>query len=188
MKNAIILHGYVDESEYYDDSFPSASNSHWAPWLQKHLLMNDVKADTPEVPKPFEMKWEAWVQEFERFPISEKTTLVGHSMGGGFIVRYLSEHPELKVEKVVLVAPWLNPRLTIQSNFFDFDINPDIVMQAGEFIVFSSDNDDIEIKDSISLMKDKMKDFSIREFHNYGHFCYRDLKTDAFPELLGVCL
>ena len=88
MKSAIILHEYVSKAEYLDDSYPNASNSHWVPWLQKQLLMNGIKADTPEIPRVFEMRYDSWVCEMERFPMSENTTLVGHSMGGGFSVRF----------------------------------------------------------------------------------------------------
>jgi hypothetical protein len=108
MRNVILLHGLPGKREYYDASHPSASNSHWFPWLQKQLMINDIKTDTPEVPFAYEMKWDSWVKEVERFEIGPNTTLVGHSMGAGFWVRYLSEHPELKVDKVILVAPWLN--------------------------------------------------------------------------------
>ena len=84
MKNAILLHGLPSEKEYYNPDRPSSSSSHWFPWLQKQLLMKEIKADTPEVFRAFEMNWELWVKEVEQFEITENTTLVGHSMGGGF--------------------------------------------------------------------------------------------------------
>src|SRR5438105_2169657 len=108
MKNAILLHGLYTKQEYYDESEPSMSNAHWFPWLQRQLLLRDIKGDTPEVPFTYKMIWKDWVKEVERFEINEDTLLIGHSMGGGFWVRYLSERPELKISKVVLVAPWLN--------------------------------------------------------------------------------
>jgi len=46
MKNAILLHGTSSKEEYYSLEYPSASNSHWLPWLQKNLLVNDVHAVT----------------------------------------------------------------------------------------------------------------------------------------------
>ena len=109
-------------------------------------------------------------------------------MGGGFWVRYLSEHPELKVAKVVLVAPWLNLSHEEDTNFFDFQLNPKIADQAKEFVIFSSDNDNIDVQNSVNHLRNKLKDARFRDFHNYGHFCYEDMKTDAFPELLDECL
>ena len=49
----------------------------------------------------FQPKWDLWVREVERFDLTPETLIVGHSCGGGFWVRYLSEHPKLKVGKVV---------------------------------------------------------------------------------------
>lgn len=184
MTNAILLHGYVDKSEYLNEDFPSASNSHWMPWTQKQLLINGIKADTPEVPVPYEMDWESWVREVERFDINEDTILVGHSMGGGFWVRYLHENPEIKVKQVVLVAPWLNIEHEIDSDFFDFDINKELCQQAEEIVIFNSDNDAPEVHTSVEILRAKLSDVKYIEFHNYGHFCFRDLKTDAFPELI----
>ena len=79
MLNAIILHGRPSKAEYYSDKYPSMSNSHWLPWLQKQLLNNDIFAETPEVPLSFEPLWERWVKEVEQFHITQETILVGHS-------------------------------------------------------------------------------------------------------------
>ncbi len=184
MKSAILLHGLPSKDEYYDSSQPSASNDHWFPWLQNQLMIRDFKADTPEVPQAYKMIWEDWVKEVERFEIDQQTTLVGHSMGGGFWVRYLTEHPELQVNKVILVAPWLNLSHEEDTSFFDFEIDPGIIDQANKIIVFESDNDEPDVQNSIKFLKDKIPNANYRTFHNYGHFCYRDMKTDAFPELL----
>src|ERR1035437_2663493 len=123
MKNAILLHGRPGKEEYYDSNIPSASNAHWFPWLQKQLLVHDVKADTPEVPFAYEPKWELWTKEVERFEIGPETLLVGHSTGAGFWVRYLSEHKDLKVGKVILVAPYLDMEKEEEPEFFDFELD-----------------------------------------------------------------
>lgn len=107
MKNAIILHGQPSKEEYYDPERPSMSNAHWIPWLQGQLLKNDIAAATPEVPFAYEPEWELWKQEVERFEITPDTLIVGHSRGGEFWLRYLSENKDLSVGKVVLVAPSL---------------------------------------------------------------------------------
>lgn len=107
MKNAIILHGKSGpgEQEYYNPDFPAASNSHWIPWLQKQLMIRDIYAQTPEVPNSWKPDYATWCKEFERYDITPETVLVGHSCGGGFLVRWLSERPDVRVDKVVLVAP-----------------------------------------------------------------------------------
>lgn len=185
MTNAILLHGLPSKEEYYNPDRPSASNAHWFPWLQNQLLMKDIKADTPEVFKPFEMKWDEWVNEVERFDISPETILVGHSMGGGFWLRYLSEHPDLRVKQVVLVAPWINLHHEEKTDFFDFELEPSVTDQASKFTIFASDNDMPEVQNSVEYLREKLAAAEFVDFHNYGHFCTRDLGTDAFPEILN---
>ena len=107
MKNAIILHGQPGKEEYYNPERPSMSNAHWIAWIQAQLLKNDIAAATPEVPFAFKPEWELWKQEVERFDINPDTILIGHSRGGEFWLRYLSENKDIRVGKVILVAPSL---------------------------------------------------------------------------------
>jgi predicted alpha/beta hydrolase family esterase len=188
MRNAIILHGLPSKDEYYDDNYPSASNSHWLPWLQKQLLIKGIKADTPEVFKVYEPDYQQYVKEVERFELFPQSTLVGHSMGGGFWVRYLSENPELFVDQVILVAPWMNTDRSRNIDFFDFEIDPSIVERTNKFVIFASDNDGKSVQESVKVLSEKLPNVVVRKFHDYGHFTLRSMKTDAFPELLDVIL
>lgn len=188
MRNAIILHGLPSKNEYYSEKYPSASNFHWIPWLQKHLMINDIKADTPEIFNVFEPNYDEFVKEVERFDITPETTLVGHSMGAGFWVKYLSTHPDIHVDKVVLVAPWINSDRSRDTDFFDFEIDPSILENANEFIIFNSDDDGQSVQDSVKVLSEKLPDVKIRNFHKYGHFTLDSMKTDAFPELLEAIL
>lgn len=188
MENAIILHGTSSREEYYSEEYPSASNSHWLPWLQKQLIIKDIKTCTPEMFKSYAPDYSLWKTEFEKNEINEKTILVGHSCGGGFLIRWLSEHPNIKVGKVILVAPWLGLRNIKNHDFFDFKIDPKIISRANKFLIFNSTNDAKEILDSLEVIKKNIGGVQIRTFENYGHFCYDDLGTDAFPELLEEIL
>lgn len=186
MKSAIILHGLPSKEEYYNEAYQSASNSHWLPWLQKQLMIHDIKADTPEIPQVYDAQYDIFVREVERFDITPETSLVGHSMGAGFWVRYLSEHPEITVDKVVLVAPWLNLDHEYDTDFFDFDIDAKLTERVNECIIFNSDNDETSVQDSTQYLKEKLPQIVVKDFHNYGHFTLNSMKTDAFPELLEV--
>ncbi len=116
---------------------------------------------------------------------------MGDSCGGGFLVRWLSENKDKKVGKVVLVAPWLNPEnnpISDTADFFDFEIDPDLVGRTKSLTIFNSDNDMETIQKSVGILKEKVKGNNYKEFHDCGHFCYSDLKTDKFPELLEELL
>lgn len=142
MRNAIILHGWDNRDEFYDMSRPNPSNTHWITWLQKQLLVNEIYARTPQMPDSHTPEYEKWKMEFGRFPVDEETILVGHSCGGGFLVRWLSENPEVQVDQVILVAPWIDPNKVLEAkDMFDFKINPGILNQARSFVMFSSEDD-----------------------------------------------
>lgn len=191
MKNAIIFHGRPDKDEYYDLGYPAQSNGHWIPWLQKQLQAKDIFTQTPEVPMSFRPNYKTWKKEFERFDIGPETILVGHSCGGGFLVRWLSENKNIKVGKVVLVAPWINPEDNPASetgDFFHFEIDPNIVTRVNGLVMFLSDDDEGTIQTTAKILKDKIAGLKVKDFQGYGHFTEGSMKTTKFPELLEECL
>jgi uncharacterized protein len=188
MKNAIILHGMPEKEHYYDPAKPSESNAHWLPWLQRELILRDIKADTPEVPYSFEPSYEIWVREVERFDITSDTLLVGHSAGGGFWMRYLSQHPEVHVGKVVLVAPWLDPDHTLREDFYSFMPDKNLVQRTHGITIFNSDDDSDNVHRSVDFIMKNIENIHLRQFKGYGHFTYENLGTVKFPELLEELL
>ncbi|HEX8227612.1 MAG TPA: alpha/beta hydrolase [Candidatus Saccharimonadales bacterium] len=185
MKNAIILHGAPEKEAYYDPKLPSESNAHWLPWLQKELMVRDIKADTPEVPHAYEPEYAVWCREVERFDVGPETILVGHSAGGGFWLRYLSEHTELKVGKVVLVAPWLDPDHTLQEDFFAAGFDPELPSRTQGLTIFYSDDDSDNVQKSLERIRAEIQGAEWREFKGHGHFTYDNLGGTEFPELLA---
>jgi hypothetical protein len=41
---------------------------------------------------------------------------------------------------------------------------------------------------SVKTLREQISDINYKEFTDKGHFCYEDLNTDAFPELLKFIL
>lgn len=188
MQNAIIVHGMPGKDEYYSDKYPSSSNFHWLPWLQKQLIIRDIKADTPEIPHAYNPQYDIWKKEFERFEITPETILVGHSCGGGFLVCFLSQHPEIKVGRVILVAPWLDTQKELETGFFDFEIDGDLALRTSGITIFHSDNDDQSINESVEIIMNKVSGIELKILSGYGHFVSGKLKTEGFPELLAEIL
>jgi predicted alpha/beta hydrolase family esterase len=182
MKTAVIIHGYNDKSEYLD--LNAASNDHWSPWIQRQLLLKGILAQTPEMPGFYEPHYGSWKEMLERFDLNENTILVGHSCGGGFLVRYLSEH-DVKVGKVVLVAPWLDPDHVIDQTFFKFKIDKNLVSKTKGLVIMYSTDDHTEVLKSIDILKLNIEGVQFQEFKEKGHFVLDSLKTEKFPELLA---
>lgn len=189
MKTTIILHGMPSKEEYFNSDSPTQSNKHWIPWVQKQLILKNILAQTPEMPEPYEPDYKKWSLVFEQFKIDEETILVGHSCGAGFLVRWLSEN-NIKVGKVVLVAPWLNPNneYELKNNFFDFEIDKNLTSKTKDVTVFYSTDDEKYIIDSVDILKSKIEGIIFEKFTNKGHFTFGDMKTEEFPELIDTLL
>lgn len=187
MKNAIIIPGRADKDEHYDPKRPSNSEGHWYSWLKRQLILKDILAVSIEPPMPFRPRYDEWKKEFERFDITPETILIGHSCGGGFLVRYLSEHKDINVGKVALVAPWINPlnyAVSDTADFFEFDIDPDFPSRTTGVIVFISSDDEPSVVKTVDILSEKVKSLNIKRYTDKGHFCLEDLGGNEFPELL----
>lgn len=153
--------------------------------VTRSMLKHDIPTAIPEVPYAFDRNWEVWNREVERFEIGPETLLIGHSTGAGFFIKYLSIYIKLKVNKVILVAPWLDPNHENTRNFFDnFEIDPNLVSRTAGITIFNSDNDEKDVQKTVHILCKKIINIGYIEFHNYGHFCYENMKTTKFPELL----
>ena len=187
MRTAIIIHGMPSKEEDYGSRFDSPSNSHWIPWIQKQLLIRDIFTQTPEMPTPYLPDYEAWKRELERFDINENTILVGHSCGAGFIIRYLSEN-NIKVNKVALVAPWINPENDTDGEkmFKDLYIDKNILDKVFDLKVFISRDDEEWMIDSIKKIEEEVLNIEekIVWFEDKGHFTLTSMGAREFPELL----
>lgn len=186
MKSAILLHGQPDKSEYFDKDVPSASNAHWFPWVQKQLLVEGIHAQTPEVPSCYELNYGVWLKEVERFDIYKDTILVGHSTGGGFWLRYLSERPDLRVGKVVLVAPWLDPFSEFDTDFFKYEYDSELVARTGGITIMVSEDDEDSVLESARILEQKIQGIKVIRFKDKGHFTKTSLGKKEFPELFNV--
>jgi len=190
MKQTIIIHGMPDKEEYYSYDKPSSSNKHWLPWLQKELAVRDEISQALEFPKPYFPIYKDYVEVFEQMKVSNETTLVGHSCGAGFLIRYLSENPNVQPKRIVLVAPWIDLESYLRDQggtFFDFELDKNLGSRTEVHVFISSDDDQVII-DTVDKLKKEVPNIMYHEFTDKGHFTKGDLGTEAFPELLEVIL
>lgn len=173
MKQFILIHGSPEIGEIVTQE---SINPGWFLWLQK-LLPNVI---IPPMPLEVEVAYQDWINVFEQLKINKETILVGHSCGGGFLIRYLSEHVELKPAKVILVAPWLDPDGELTTDFMKFEINSEF-SQKTELHIFISSDDMSSVVKSSEILKEKLSGATWHEFSDREHFC-----TKEFPELLEV--
>ncbi|MEM2138458.1 MAG: alpha/beta hydrolase [Candidatus Anstonellaceae archaeon] len=136
MPTAFIFHGTAGYPE-----------ENWFPWLKHELDKLGFSVIVPQFPTPENQTLENWFKVFERHKreYSPETILVGHSLGGAFLLRVL-EKGSIRIRAAFLVAapigvlPIKNydgDRLFLAKPFDWEKIN----RSAGKFIVFHSDND-----------------------------------------------
>lgn len=169
---------------YMDPNRDSQSNSHWLPWLQQQLLLHDVLAQTPELPEPYAPDYNKWLGVFSRFDVNNQTILVGHSCGGGFLLRWLSEN-KVNAKQLILVAPWLDPERILISEMMEFDLDTGIANRVGKINLFYSDNDSGDVNTSVDMVKSKLPKTDMHLLRGLGHFTKNDMGRVDFPELLN---
>lgn len=174
---------------YFDPKNGASSQNHWFSWLQRQLILNGTLAQTPEMPEPYEPDYEKWKAVFEQFKIDENTDLVGHSCGGGFLVRWLSEN-KVRVGKVALVAPWIDPNHTFAPKMFnaEWKIDSEVASRAKEICLFISTDDEQDELDTAKILRKGVEGLKVTEFSDRGHFIFDDMKTNEFPELRDFLL
>jgi predicted alpha/beta hydrolase family esterase len=192
MKNALIIHGKPSKQTYFDPTAPTASNQNWLPWLQKQLQLAGIAAQTPEMINAWQPDYAIWSQTIENFAVTPETILIGHSMGGGFLVQWLSEHKEVRAGNVFLVAPSVGDRFTpehpmeaeLLGGMGDFDVDPDLLSRVRSLTILNSDDDRERVQATVKYLREELPEAGYREFHERGHFT----GVTEFPELLEEIL
>lgn len=189
MKNAIVLHGKPSKEEFYDPAKPSPSNFHWIPWIQAQLTKHDIPAQTPDIPRAYDPVWEVWTKELGKYELTPETMLVGHSCGAGYWLRWLSEHKDVKVGRVVLVAPSLGIDWDKREQFFgNFELDPYLAIRTrGLYVLYSDDDKDYTLQ-AVKEIKDTVPSVDFKALHGFGHFTPDTMPSSEFPELLEVLL
>lgn len=183
MKQVILIHGAPYEASFYSPETPSPSNSNWLPWLQKQLAIKDILCQALEFPKPYDPIYEQWLEVINQINISSETTLVGHSCGAGFLLRYLSENKNIIPGKVILVAPWIDTQKELTTDFFKFEFDKNLPGRTNLHIFISSDDE--ENIDSFEVVKKELPNAIYHEFTDKGHFDGEG-SGKSIPELLEL--
>jgi uncharacterized protein len=177
----LIVHGCPQSAE---DLLPH--NKLWMNWLEGKLKEKGLNAVAPDMPVPWKPRYEAWKKELEKYSVTQNSMLIGHSCGGGFLVRWLLDTHKT-VKKLILVAPAISSVVEDrQKYFYNFELPSDASEIADEIVLFVS-NDSESMLESFELYSKALKPRVIR-LENKGHFIIYTMGTNEFPELLEEVL
>jgi predicted alpha/beta hydrolase family esterase len=154
----------------------------WPQWIVESLTKYDVLL--PTMPNNYNAQYDEWKIYFEKMIpfFKEDVALVGHSLGGTFLAKYLHEHPlKEPVQTLVLVAPCYNDESLEDLGDFALSNAANISRSAHEIHIFHSKDDDIVPFSELAKFTTDIPSAITHMLKNRGHF------IDAtFPELLDI--
>jgi len=186
--NCIIVHGSNSTEASSKKGLPE-NERHWKPWLKEELEKRGIAVSNEPYPEDWAPNYEKWKKIFENNKIDKNTILIGHSAGGGFLVRWLDE-TKIKIKKMILVSPGKAGRARNPARaklYGEKTINNISRFVSDGILIFTSDDD---ISSHIIGAKEYEKELPARIIFlkNHGHFTLGDMGTKEFPELLKEVL
>jgi predicted alpha/beta hydrolase family esterase len=134
--NVFVFHGTGGHSE-----------ENWFPWLRSKIESLGIEVIIPNFPTPEGQSLASWLEAVEEYrnKIGPSTVLIGHSLGGMFLLKLL-ETLDIKVAKSIFVASpvGIKPIKFYESDlaFCNFEFDWDKIRRSSkDFIVYHSDND-----------------------------------------------
>lgn len=187
MANAIICHGIKYKEDFDKMEIPFWA-SYWFPWLQQKLIVAGVPTQVPSFTNSWvpARSYAADADILKRQEINEDTILIGHSCGGGLLVKFLSENPDVKIGHLVLVAPWIDVLHQFTQYFNEFEPDAKLPERVKTIDLFYSTDD--HYGDLILKGCDKLQEIyptmHVHKFNDRSHFS-GDMRQ--FPELWELC-
>lgn len=154
----------------------------WKLWLADELVAHDILL--PSMPSKFNAKYEEWEILFSKVVplLRSDSTLVGHSLGGIFLAKYLSNHlPKHPYKQLILVAAPYDNESKESLNGFKVD-NVASLKNAFERIdlLYSTDDPVVPLDEMNKYIGD-IPSAEAYTFTDKQHF-----NTPTFPELVDI--
>jgi uncharacterized protein len=150
-----------------------------------HALGRGFAALQPKMPCPDNatyVEWEIWFKKFIPF-IKSGAVLVGHSLGGIFLAKYLATHrfPK-KLKATILIAPPFSDK-GMDESLGDFKLPASLKKFAAQggriFIYHSADDPVVPLSDAQEYLR-VLPGTTLRLFRRKKHF-----NQPTFPELVS---
>jgi predicted alpha/beta hydrolase family esterase len=190
-KQILLIHGgnvfdkyedYINYLQNYKLTLERLTKKDWKDTLQDKL--SDFEVIFPTMPNKQNAKYSEWKIWFEKIiPFLENdVVLIGHSLGGIFLAKYLSENDfPVKISSTHLVAAPFEPN-DLHEPLGDFALEKGLKMfaeQGGEIYLYFSKDDPSVPFNHLSKFKELLPNANEVIFEDRGHF-----KQKEFLELI----
>lgn len=195
MKDLIFIHGGQSFSRYEDfltylSTTPIGDPCAEKPKRWKHTLRADLsdhyRVLLPSMPNSENAHYQEWKLWFERFLafVSGEVVLVGHSQGGYFLAKYLSENTvSVPIRALYLIAAPSGPDDFGGEDGGDFRFDParaaQGLRQAEHMYLFHSTDDPVVPFSHAERYSELLPQAKLVQYKDRGHFL-----DETFPELI----
>lgn len=191
-KQVVVIHGgdnfetyeeYLDFLKTFDLKLEHLLRSGWKQSLQGKLGTS-YQIVKPEMPNSWNARYKEWKIWFEKILnlVDKELILVGHSLGGIFLAKYLSEDKlDKDISGVFLIAAPFDEK-DADYKLLDFNLSNDLTRfsdQARQIFLYHSKNDDQVPFSDLGKYAKVLPKAKIRIFQDRGHF-----NQEEFPELI----
>lgn len=184
-KQVVVIHGgdtfdtykeYLKFLKEWEIDFEDYRNgkSDWKKGLAEELG-SGFEVIVPNMPNKINAKYLEWKIWFEKFVshLNSEVILVGHSLGGTFLAKYLSENKfPKKILATFLVAPAYDDE-NADYSMADFQIPKSLdglVEQGGKIFIYGSGDDPVVPAEDFEKYAQSLKNAEFRKFSDRGHF------------------
>jgi len=137
----------------------------------------------PQMPNRFNARYKEWKIWFEKIAdlLENDVILIGSSLGGIFLAKYLAENTFSKKLKAVffLAAPYNTDKNSDLCDFVTSEDLSNIEKQTKRIFIYQSKNDEIVPFEDCRKYERLLPEATLRVFESYGHF-----KLLEFPEIV----
>lgn len=188
MKSVLLLPGKPTRERYENPELPKPHEANWFPRIRDALAMRAIVTGVAVFPRPYDPIYEDWKEVVEMYGTDTDMSVVGHSAGAEFALRWLSENKTIRLRQLILVAPWTDASRKY-GDFSDYDLDLTLPNRIGRISIFHSTDDSDAIKSNVAYLKDALPAAHYKEFTKHGHFMIgNNMESAEFPELLEELL
>lgn len=184
-KHLVLFHGKPKKEKFLDPTIPKPNKANWFPYVMDGVKNLGITTYAPLLPRPYDPDNSALQPTFDSMPIHEGSMLAGHSLGARIILEGMTRREDLVVDKLILVAPWTDPRGNY-SGLGDLNVDPSLTERSRRgMTVFYSSQDDDQALESLEIVRDLFPKAKYRDIPEYGHFMLGNtMQSPAFPEFV----
>ncbi len=192
MKKQVVVIGGGDVFKSYKEYISYLKNikldfnklkiKRWKETLAENLG-NNFEVITMRMPNPANAKYKEWKIIFDKLKplLKDNVILLGHSLGGIFLAKYLSENnfPKKIKGTFLISAPYEGKNTDYLADFKLPKKLDKLRSQGGEIFLYHSKDDSLVLIADFEKYKKALPEAKVAVFRNRGHF-----DQAKFPELV----